>query len=211
MDNRILDSEDEKVKKEKKSMSPSEIAAMRKDAYFNSQKLLDDGHSKAEIMQLMNEKYGHKHDKFLARVIGFSITSMDKTKNRSWQMALVFLQSISVLATIAILYLHFRKSEFEYKELVVILSAFSVLIEAHLVYVLIGYRLEYLAVIATWNGFKLFGYYDQIINNDYGQWMYGYAAVLAITILVSLRLKKKLFPDYGFYGPKKNSLGKYML
>lgn len=206
MSNQILD-DFGKTDKGKKFQKASEIKAFFSYIHKESQKQLELGKGRAEIFEKLVEENGVRYQKHISRLVGFAITKSQEKKNENWIRSLIVFQIISIIAQILI-------GKNYYDETlniggVLVSSGVTILIDIYITRRLLRKWLQVLPLIIFIGVIKLFGLIWDMNEAWHESWIYGYIGIILISILVSIIMKRSLFPQFGFWGPKKDDFGNY--
>lgn len=206
MSDNILDTPDGDDKGER-HQSIKDLRAFHKSLYQDSRILLDEGKTKAEIFSQKLDAHGRRYEKVMSRIIGFSISTEKEEEHANWFKALIALQIICLLGSLATTY--FTYLEMGYSTGLMISTLIIFIIEGIILKRLLAKKLQILPSILIIEIVKIPGLLSDIQSGLFGNWIY---LILVTTIalgLLAFLLKKKLFPSFGFSGPKRNTGGEY--
>ena len=206
MKNQILD-EFEGSNKGKKFQKISELRAFFSYVHQESQKQLDIGKKRAEIFEKFIEENGVRYQKHISRLVGFSITKSQEKEYENWIRGLIVFHIISIIAQLLI-----GKNYYDETQNVVgvlVSTGITILIDIYITRRLVKKWLQVLPLIVFIGVVKIFGVIWDMNEAWNESWVYGYIVVISISIVLSIIMKRNLFPQFGFWGPKKDDFGNY--
>lgn len=206
MDNQILDSQEEENKGEKLK-GFSEARKFYEDLRVGSQEQLNLGKPKSEIFSHFVSKYGTRYQKKISRIVGFAISTEEAVANNAIFRVLTGLQIIIFIGQLLIGYTFYSTGGSLFGLFFSI--GLMLWVDVLILRKLYQKRLEVLPLISMISAIRLFGIYSDLDTFPYENWIYVYGLALITSLLISLWFKRKLFPNFGFFGPKKGEFEKY--
>jgi len=206
MKNQILD-EPEKENKGKKFDSLSDLRTFLFQVNKECKVKLNSGKSKTEIFSDFIAEHGIRYEKRISKIVGYSITDQVETENKTFIHILIALQVFIVIGQIILGYMYYSATE----NLLGLFVSTGLMLFVDLLILrkLKQKRLQILPVITIISVVRLLGIYTDFDDFQFGSWIYIYGFALITSLIISLWMKNKLFPNFGFFGPKKNQFGKY--
>jgi len=206
MSEQILDNQEEENKGEQLK-GLSQARKFHRDLFAGSLEQLDLGKSKSEIFSHFISKYGTRYQKRISKVVGFSISTETAQENKLFLQILIGLQIIISIGHILIGYtfysaggslsgLFFSVGLFLWVDILIFRKLFLK-------------RLDILPLMIIFSAYGLIGIYSDLDTFHYGEWIYVYACALVFSLVISFYFKRKLFPNFGFFGPKKGEFERY--
>ncbi len=175
----------------------------RKQVIKEIDEFLRRGQSKEDIFKELSQKY-HEED-MLAKLICMFPAKERREKYKNLNNALFYILILTALLKVLVSW-PILLSVSPYAILIVLIVPLLNIWFATEVWKMRGYIYRILGLFAIYGIFESAeGFFKQ------GAWILLDVALLGVIAILSFYMGSKLFPNYGFFGPKKDSNGKYVL
>ncbi|MBL4624065.1 MAG: hypothetical protein JKY42_02830 [Flavobacteriales bacterium] len=185
------------------------IRELKNKTFARIEQLTDEGKSKSEIADELFQETDDKWHKVVFRWVAYHVKKDQREQYKTIGYLLTSLVAISAVLMIPMYYEWFQTRVLDGMSVGV--TCLFALIQIQLLVGALKWNGRIYRSIIIIEGLKLYSLISEYMQGNYSQWIMGYILVIVLELVVAAYLYRKIFPTYGFFGPKKDRSGSRLL